>query len=108
MRILIMPDVEQLRRRREEEARKRDELAREERKRQEERERLRHKQDLDRKRWTDMARAKQEDKKAADILEAEMKSLTLRAQLGDKEAQIKLDEIKKSGQGPRPYTGQSQ
>jgi hypothetical protein len=80
---------------------------REERKRQEERERLRAKQDLERMRWTNMARDKQEEKKAADILEAELKSLTTQAQLGDKEAQLKLDEIKRYGQGPRPYTGNS-
>lgn len=102
-----MPNVEQIRKRREEEARKREEQLREERKRQEEKERMRHKQELERKRVMDMAVAKQKERKDKETLDAEMKSLALQAALGDRDAAEKLEEMKRSGQGARPYTGNS-
>jgi len=103
-----MPNVEEMRKRREAEARRREDLLREERLKQEVRERERRKQDLERMRWQDMAKQKQEERTAANILEAEMKSLNHQASMGDKEAIEKLAQIKKYGLGPAPYTGQDQ
>lgn len=103
-----MPNVEELRRRREEEARRRDELLRQERLKKEEADRIRHRQDLERQRWQNMAREKQNAKKQVDIEAAELKSLEVQAALGDKAAQEKLAEIKKYGLGPAPYTGENQ
>jgi len=103
-----MPNVEEMRKRREEDARRRDELLRAERLKKEQRDRERYKQDLERQRWQNMARDKQEAKKSVETAEAELKSLHVQAQLGDKQAIEKLAEIEKYGTGPRPYTGEDQ
>lgn len=100
-----MPDVETMRKQREAAAHKRDELAREERKRIADKEREREMKALEKRRWEQVALAKQEANRAADVAADELKSLQTRADMGDAKAKRLLEEKKKSSGGPRPYTG---
>ncbi|HEY9776738.1 MAG TPA: hypothetical protein V6C81_23445 [Planktothrix sp.] len=100
-----MPNVEEARKRREAEAYKRDEVQRAERKRIADKERERENKEHEKRRITDAASHKQEEKRLAEIAEGEMKSLQARAEMGDQKAIRELEERKKGAGGPRPYTG---
>jgi hypothetical protein len=100
-----MPDVEQLRKRREAEAQRREEALRAERRLRADKENERERKDHERRRVEEMARTKQEEKKRIEIEAAELKSRQLQAALGDKRQQRFIDEMLKNKQGPRPYTG---
>ena len=100
-----MPDVEQLRKRREAEARRRDEEQRAERRMKEDKERERARKEHERKHFEDLARAKADEKRKVEIEAAELKSRQIQAALGDKRQQQVIDRIMKEKQGPRPYTG---
>lgn len=99
-------DIEQQRKLREAEAHRRDALLREERKQKEDRERQRQRKEQERRYYDEKLRAKDMEKKAKEVAEAEMRSRMMQAQLGDKRAQQLIDEAKQQQQGPRPYTGE--
>jgi hypothetical protein len=101
-----MPDVETMRKRREAEAQRRDEVTRAERKIVADRERDRERKEVEKRRWEEAAHSKMIAAKAIETAAAEKKSLQSRAEMGDKKAQRLLDEMAKTGGGPRPYTGQ--
>jgi hypothetical protein len=100
-----MPNTEQARKQREAEAYRREEQVRAERKKIADAERQREMKALEKRRSEEMAMAKQNERKQADNNEYELKSLKLRAELGDKKAIRELEERAKTGGGPRPFTG---
>jgi len=103
-----MPDVEQMRKRREAEAQRRDEEMRAERRKREDRERERERKEHEKKHYDNLSMVKQAEKRKVEILAAEMKSRQIQAALGDKRQQRIIDEMLKDQKGPRPYTGEEE
>jgi len=86
-----MASADQQRRQREQDANRRIEEERAERRRREEVERRRQKEEYERRRWDEMARAKMQEKSAAETSAAEQKQDALMKELEEKKDPTLLD-----------------